>query len=424
MHNRNRFLLIFALLISFINSFAQTETPTIKDGFLDARLYDFNLKRLPLRGTWTWFDNQLLGPEEAKNAKGISVNFPQIWNEVRANKSGQGYATYKANILLPNDISVYGLDLPEPYCSYKLWANGELISQHGEVGTTKETTTPMWYSKAVSVKKPKGDTLQLVLQIANFHHFKGGVKNDFYLGDENIIFKRRNQATIATLVECGALLIMAILFFVLYFQQKRKKIIIYFALFCLTWSLRSVLSNDYVFFQYFPHFNWTIAIRFEYFTLYLTMIWCILFLSRLFVNEGYHAVKYVLVSINCAFIGFTLLTPTTLFTRWLSVYLIVAGILLVYGAIIVIKASINERVGSTFLVLSILSSIVAFGYDFLTYQGMFPFNAFILSSGYITTFVLMAFALLLHLNVIKSKPKATNILTYAELYKDDVYKIK
>jgi hypothetical protein len=413
-----------ALLFPSIFTFAQEQQPLIKDGFLDARLQDFTTHRLPLRGTWIWFDNQLLSPEEAKKAKGSPVQFPRIWNEIRANKSGLGYATYKASILLPDDIAVYGLDLPEPYCSYRLWVNGKLVSQHGEVGTTKETTTPMWFSKAVSVQKPKGDTLQLVLQIANFHHYKGGVKNDFYLGDETLIFKKRNQATVSTLIEWGALLMMAITFIVLFFQQKRKKIIIYFALFCLTWSLRSVLSNDYVFFQYFPHFNWTIAIRFEYLTLYLTMIWCILFLSRLFPNEGYQAVKYVLVSINCGFIGFTLLTPTTLFTRYLFVYLAVAGVLLIYGIIIVIRASINEQVGANFLILSILMGIAAFGYDFLTYQGVFPFNAFILSSGYIITFLLMALALLLHLNVIKSKPKATTMLTYAELYKDDVYKVK
>jgi hypothetical protein len=421
--SRNYPLLLIILLITTSRTFGQTELPLIKDGFLDARLLDLTNQRLKLRGTWIWYDSQLLAPNEVKNAKGVSVEFPKIWNEVRANKNGQGYATYSVNILLPTNIATFGLDIPEPYCSYRLWANGDLISQHGQVGTSKETTTPVWYSTAVPFKKPKGDTLKLVLQIANFHHYKGGVKNDFYLGGESLILSKRSNATISTLIECGTLFVMGFTFLLLFFQQK-KKIVIYFALFCLTWSLRSVLSNDYVFFQYFPDFNWTLAIRFEYLTLYLTMIWCILFLSRLFINESYPAAKHVLVTINIAFILFTLLTPTVLFTQWLFVYLAVAGILLLYGAIIVIRASINERVGSTFLVLTMLMGVVAFGYDILTYQGLFSFNAFLLSSEYIITFLLMAFALLLHLNVIKSKPKTTNILTYAELYKDDTYKVK
>ena len=423
MNNRNYYLLMLFLLLAMGRTYGQAEPPVIKNGFLDARLLDLNSQRLPLRGSWIWFDNQLLTPDETKTAKGVPVDFPKIWNEVRANKSGQGYATYTVSILLPAAIPVYGLDIPEPYCSYRLWANGYLISQHGQVGTTKETTTPVWFSTAVSVPKPKGDTLHLVLQIANFHHFKGGIKNDFYLGGESIILKKRNNATVSTLIECGTLFVMGFIFLLLFFQQK-KKIIIYFALFCFTWSLRSVLSNDYVFFQYFPDFNWTLAIKFEYLTLYLTMIWCILYLSRLFVNESYAVIKHVLVTINIAFILFTFLTPTVLFTQWLFVYLTVAGILLLYGGSIVIRASINERVGSTFLVLTILMGVVVFGYDFLTYQGIFPFNAFLISSGYIATFLLMAFALLLHLNVIKSKPKTTNILTYAELYKDDTYKVK
>jgi hypothetical protein len=423
MNNRNYCLLLIFLLVAMGRIYGQTEPPVIKNGFLDARLLDLNSQRLPLRGSWIWFDNQLLSPDEVNKAKGTPVDFPKIWNEVRANKNGQGYATYAVSILLPAAIPIYGLDIPEPYCSYRLWANGKLISEHGKVGTTKETTTPLWFSTAVSVPKPKGDTLHLVLQIANFHHFKGGVKNDFYLGGESIILRKRNNATISTLIECGTLFVMGFVFLLLFFQQK-KKIIIYFALFCFTWSFRSVISNDYVFFQYFPDFNWTVAIRFEYLTLYLTMIWCILFLSRLFVNESYAVMKHVLVAINIAFILFTFLTSTVLFTQWLFVYLTVAGILLLYGGSIVVRASINERVGSTFLVLTILMGVVVFGYDFLTYQGIFPFNAFLISSGYIATFLLMAFALLLHLNVIKSKPKTTNILTYAELYKDDTYKVK
>ncbi|HEY5824562.1 MAG TPA: 7TM-DISM domain-containing protein [Cyclobacteriaceae bacterium] len=423
MNNRTYCLLLILLLAGIDRIYGQTENPVIKDGFLDARLLDLNSQRLPLKGTWLWFDNQLLSPDEIRTAKGVPITFPKIWNEVRANKSGQGYATYTVSILLPSAIPVYGLDIPEPYCSYRLWANGNLISQHGQVGTTKETTTPVWYSTAVSVPKPKGDTLHLVLQIANFHHFKGGVKNDFYLGGESIILKKRSNATVSTLIECGTLFVMGIVFLLLFFQHK-KRIIIYFALFCLTWSLRSVLSNDYVFFQFFPDFNWTLAIKFEYLTLYLTMIWCILFLGRLFVNESYPVIKHVLVTLNIAFILFTFLTSTVLFTQWLFVYLAVAGILILYGAIIVVRASINERIGSTFLLLTILMGVVAFGYDFLTYQGIFPFNAFVLSSEYIATFLLMAFALLLHLNVIKSKPKTTNILTYAELYKDDTYKVK
>lgn len=417
-----RIAIILSLFPSW--SFAQDSLPAIKSGFLDARLFDFTNQRLPLRGTWIWYDNQLLDPTEVKTQRGTPVQFPEIWNEVRANKSGQGYATYKTSILMPEKMPAYGLDIPEPYCSYKLWANGKLVAQHGEVGTTEETTEPLWFSTAISINKPKGDTLELVLQIANFHHYKGGVKNDFYLGDVDLILKKRNHATISTLIECGALFIMALTFFIIYFQQKRKKIVIYFALFCLTWSLRSVLSNDYVFFQYFNNFNWASGIRFEYFTLYLTMIWCILFLSRLFASDSYQTIKYVLVSINCIFIAFTLLTPTTVFTKWLFIYLFVAGLLILYGVFVVVKASINERVGANFLILSILMAIVAFGYDILTYQDVFAFNAFILSSAYIITFMLMAFALLLHLNIIKSKPKTTNILTYAELYKDDAYKVK
>ena len=61
--------------------------------------------------------------------------------------------------------------------------------------------------------------------------------------------------------------------------------------------------------------------------------------------------------------------PTVLFTRWIAVYLSFCGILLVYSAVIVLRAWINQRTGSTYLTISILLGILVFGYDVYAYEG-------------------------------------------------------
>ena len=190
----------------------------------------------------------------------------------------------------------------------------------------------------------------------------------------------------------------------------------YFALLCATWSVRAAFSNEYIIIQFMPDFNWTAMVRIEYITLYLTMIWAILFLSRLFTSESNHVVKYILVILNIIFVVFTVLNPPVFFTQLLAMYLVTSGILLFYGVIIIIHAYINERTGSTFLTISTFLGVILFSYDIFTYEGIFTFNSIIFSVGYVVMFLMMGVALLLQQNIIKSSAKTSNSLSYKDLY--------
>ena len=87
--------------------------------------------------------------------------------------------------------------------------------------------------------------------------------------------------------------------------------------------------------------------------------------------------------------------------------------------VLVLKALINERLGANFLTISVLLGVGIFGYDVFAYEGFFTYNPIVFSAGYIIIFTLMAVVLLLHLNIIKSKAKASGGLTFDDLYKDD-----
>lgn len=408
-------------LLLCITTFIASAQPRVEKGTIDAREFDLS-KPLSLQGAWIWYDQQLLSPSELNTGNGELSEFPRIWNEARKSKSGKGYATYTATVLLPASPARLGLLLPDAYTSYKLWVNGKAVAQNGIVGTSKETTLPHWEVKAISFDRP-GDTLQLVLQMSNFHHHKGGMKTPLTLGESGMIQSKATMARISSLVECGALFVMFIVFLLLYFQQGRKTVILYFALLCITWSIRSVFSNNYVFSSYFPDFGWNPMVRIEYETLYFTMIWGILFLSRLFTSEGNQVIKYLLVTVNGIFAAFTLLTSPYGFTQWLSIYLIIAGLLIGYGAVTIIQALINERIGSSSLTACIALSMLLFAYDIFAYEGYLTYSHIILSVGYIILFLLMALALLFHLRIIQGKPEQATMLRYDDLYKDDTYKM-
>jgi hypothetical protein len=98
------------------------------------------------------------------------------------------------------------------------------------------------------------------------------------------------------------------------------------------------------------------------------------------------------------------------------VYLSVAGVLLFFGAVIVIRALINERAGVWYLVASTLLSLMLFSYNIFVYEGFIgQYNAVLFSSGYIILFMMMGIALLYHLKIFKSDSSA-GTLTFEDLY--------
>jgi hypothetical protein len=405
----------FLLLVFSENGFSQP--PVSKNGQLDATSWDFDYASLSLRGEWLWYDFELLTPQDTRLAAGNSIDFPKIWNDIRPYGDGQGFATYTLTVLLPDAQERYTLEIPQLYSSYRLWVNDDLVAENGKVGQTLENSIPQWKPQTTSFVALK--KIEIVLQISNFHHFKGGAKDPIFLGHTSIMEPGVSLAITSVHIQFLMMMLVTIISIIIFFGYQRKKVTLFFALLCLTWAIRSIVSNRYILIQYFPDFSWDWMVRIEYFTLYFTMIWAILYIARLFKDEANQFIKYGLIALVVSFVAITLVTQPILFTRWLNVYLAVSGIILFYAAIVVIKALINDRIGSGFLTVSLFLGILIFTYDIFAYEGFFAYTDLIFSGGYTLLFTMMGFGLLVHLKIMKSKARPANKLTYSDLYKDD-----
>lgn len=407
--------LFFLASISFC-SFSQTSN--FAGNIIDARFWSED-SSFPVAGSCFFFDEQLLSPEECQKASGELVSFPALLNIKREDGTGIGYATYSLFIAFKESHSKeIGLTLPQMYSSYRLWANGKLVAENGKVGKSIDDCIPQWKPQTVYLTVPE-DTLNLVLQIANFHHAKGGIKEPIFMGTASKMQFKRTMAVVSNLTETVALFAVAVLFFFIFFSRTKKSVTLYFALLCLTWSIRSMFSNLYLGISFFPNFDWTTMVRIEYVTLYLTMIWAILFLSQIFQNESNIFFIYALVFCNVIFTIFTLFSSPLSFTEWLNVYLFASAILLMYGGFTVVRAWVNERVGSGLLTISVILGLNIFAYDIFVYEGFSSYDPLIFSLGYISIFLLMGWALTMHLGLTKSKASPTTRLTYDDLYKKE-----
>ncbi len=393
------------LIVSLVSVIAQGK-PIALDGFLDTRNYNFEQAPLSLNGQWRYYADKQVEHFETPSDF-ILIDFPHRWND----GNSQGVATYKLSVLVKPGQKSLAVDIPQLYCAYNLWINGVLVAKNGVVSSSRRTTQPQWLPQVVSFPITK-DTLQLTLQIANFHHAIGGIKNPIRLGLPEELLSQQSSAHLVNMILLGVLTFLGLFFVIIYVFVKREKAALYFALLCLTWGLRSVFSEQYLAIHWMPWFDWELALKIEYITLYFTMALAIQFVAKLYVLDTHQLLKKALLYPNYLFVFLTMATPAVVYTNLLNIYLMLAGALLLYIVIIILRAMLFERYGAWFSVLGVLALAIAFSYNYLSYQGVFTFSPFTFYTLYLCCFFLLSVALAYQLSPAAKSKNVTDTLTF------------
>lgn len=405
------FATFLALLFVVNIGFAQN-TPSAKEGILDASTYELSSNRpLKLNGEWKFYWNNLI-ELDTDYPSPTFVDFPHLWEGNRA----QGYASYKLTIIVGKQRNDLALSIPTFYSAYTLWANEKLVARNGVVSTAYAESRAQWLPQVVTLNNTP-DTLNLLLHVSNFQHSKGGLKDPIYLGISKTLLAEQNSSHIVNIALVGVLTFIGLFFLNIYFFVKREKSVLYFALICICWAMRAIFSEQYLAIYWMPWFDWELAVKIEYITLYLEMAFAILFIAYLYPLDTNVIVKRIFLYPNYVFVFLTMATPALLYTQFLTIYLFMAGGMLIYVVIVIMRAMVYERYGAWFSVLGIFALACAFGYNYLTYQGVFEFYPIAIYSSYLIFFLLLALALAFQLS-----PKAGDHNYSESLTLDDFMK--
>ncbi|RYZ34869.1 MAG: ATPase, partial [Sphingobacteriales bacterium] len=226
----------FLAMLSVAAAFAQNNAiiAHAEGGILDLRHADFSSKSYSLRGTWNYYPGLLLKEDELSSHKAQKIVYPALWNrEDKLNHGATGVATYSVTILLPKETPRLAFRVPDAFSSYNLYSNGVLISSNGFPAYEKELATPFWETRTVNVNQ--SGTLRLVLQIANFWHYKGGPYKDITLGERQAMYLDRNRSHALDLLLAGCLFMGGLFFLGLFIFGTQDKAILYFSLFCIVY---------------------------------------------------------------------------------------------------------------------------------------------------------------------------------------------
>lgn len=318
-----------------------------------------------LDGEWEFYWNQLLEPQDFKNKQPQMTGYmdvPKSWNGyiVKGQKlKGEGFATYRLRIKVQNSTDVYGLKVLPMGTAYKLWVNEDMLSSNGKVGSTDKETAAQYLANEVFFTS-RQPFIELVLQISNFEHQKGGFWYSLELGSAQQIEKSVLFKLWFNMFLIGALFIIGLYHLGFYIFRRKELSALYFALFCLVVALRSLTFNEYILTRFINHLNWSLVIKTEYLSLYFILPISFTFFHTLFPEEfPGKTVKGVQV-FALAFSIFVIITPPAVFSCTIDIYLYCMVICMIYILYALLKAAFRKKAWS---------SVVLYGYVFLLATG-------------------------------------------------------
>ncbi|MFA4871196.1 MAG: ATP-binding protein [Pedobacter sp.] len=375
----------------FANS--NVEIPVAKNGVIDLREQNLENK-IPLKGEWLFYWNQLLDPKNIENGNAELVDFPYSWTDKKNGKSlpAFGYGTYSVKVILPKSRQSLKIAMPDVYSAYKLYVNGRLVGKNGKVSTVADNFIPYWEHKTIDV--PGGaDTLNLVLQVSNFTHRKAGIKKNIWIGNKDKVILDRKQTEAIDLLLTGCLIMGGLFFLGLYLMGNRDKPILLFALFSIVYSYRVAGTDNYVLHTILPDVSWDLMIRLEYLSLFLGISLFTLYTRYLYPGEVNKIIIWAIGSLCFGFSVASMIISPYYFSQLTNPFLIVMTSCLIYIPYVYIIAYKRKRPGAIYTLLSTIALMPVFAITLLNYWSFIPTFQLLCFVLYISFFFLQSLIL-------------------------------
>jgi two-component system, cell cycle sensor histidine kinase and response regulator CckA len=356
---------IFSLSTPFLleaSTSEKTEKPLAVKGLLD--LTPLNLYEngpITLKGEWEMYWQKLLDPDyfshSSQEQEKRYFHIPSVWNGYPLGNNhltGKGYATFRLKVKLNPTSDMLAFQIPRVFTAYRLWVDDKLVTEVGKVGTTRESMIPRFKSPIVHFQTD-ADEFFLTLQISNFMHSRGGIRQNIKLGTKDQIDASRSFRVVIEAVLIGALLIMSLYHLALFALRKEDVFNLYFSLICLLFMFRTAFTGEVVGYWIIQDANWHLITKLEWLSVFVAPSLAVGFFQTYFPQEGSKRVKQIAIAVGLALGVMVLASPPILFTTIFHYITPLIIGLLSYGIFILIKAFIHGRQGA--LVISIAYAV-------------------------------------------------------------------
>ena len=369
-------------------------------GILDLRNWDF-AKNGPIKldGEWEFYWEKLYSLEEINSIflNKTYLQLPNTWNNTVIDGkplSGNGFATYRLKILLPENSPALAIRSQQQATAFKIFVNGSETLGSGEVGTSEEKSIPHTVPAIGYTPDLKMLDMEIVMQISNFHHRKGGVWHSIFLGTYSQVSQLEKSARETDSFLAGLLFFIFVYHLAFYQLSRNDKSSILFSMFFLVLFFRIITTGEKLITNYPIFDNYDIYLRLEYFVFFWIPALGIQFLNYLFpkeINKKVFSIYYVIAIVS----SFSLLLKPKYFTYTVPILQPVLIIALAIVPYYILRAVLNKRDYAKSILVSTVAIILTNIHDLLAINEIIHTNVFLIPYGIAIMAITQSYALLL-----------------------------
>ncbi len=365
-------LLLFVFYLSSCGNSAKHDFPKAKQGEINIVNWNFQKDGIvKLDGDWEFYWQELLTPADFRDTTSMQTpNYfavPKLWrSQVCGNiaLTSFGFATYRLVIHCKPSTTLFALKTERIETAHKMWVNGKLLLEHGVVADNEKDMRPQWFPTEIYIPADTS-TLEIVLQVSNFVHRKGGISQSISIGTPYQIAAYSKEMDAFVIFVLGVMLIMCVYHFGLFFLRRKDPSTLYFGLVCLFTGINSLTTGEILLVKFFPDFWWEGLVKINYITNYLRLAFFPLFVGVLFRAE--FSKKFLTILLYFCYImsAFVIVTPASIYTHTLILFELTAVVSIGYLLFALTKAVIKHRDGALYSLTGTLILFAAMINDIL-----------------------------------------------------------
>ncbi|OHD76812.1 MAG: hypothetical protein A3J97_09195 [Spirochaetes bacterium RIFOXYC1_FULL_54_7] len=281
----------------------------------------------------------------------IYLEVPQYWNKLEIDGEplpGEGYASFGLTILLPEAGLPLGVKTIEILTAHAVYIDGIQVARVGQPGTDTQLSIPHG-SPSISEFMSAGSELDLVIQVSNFHHRKGGILGSLQLGKEQDLRKLHERGLGLAVFQISSILIIGLYHISLFLHRRKDRIAVLFGSFCLIIALRALTTGSAYIYELFPGISWQLVNRLEYISFYLALPVFCMYLGTIFPREFRLWILRIIQVAGGIFPLFVLLVPAIIYTHSVQpfqAFTVLAGL---YISFVLVTGIFKKRNGAGIL---------------------------------------------------------------------------
>lgn len=375
------FVLPAVLIIQII--WSEIGMPEAKGGYLDLRDWNFSEDGIvPLKGEWDFYQNQLLAPEAFANAKdnqaqgldnALVVDVPGMWNDYMESTNvlgSYGYGTYRLVIRLDNKTDkIYGIHTGNIRMANRIYMNGREVGTSGLPTESRETSVP-YNVPYLGFTSVTGDTVELIVQVANYAYKSGGIIIPIAFGEQTGVLHNREWRVLQDLISAIGLLMPSIYLLLFYRKLRQELSLLYLGLLCIAGCLYVLTHGEKLLADAVPWLSYAMILKIQATSSASIYYFLLLYISSISLIAVSQKLLRVFKILTITLLASTFVLPASLVSAMEFLMVITASSTVLFVFYIMLRNILRSSNHIFFETLSILSILIIIALQSLLLLGI------------------------------------------------------